>query len=1101
MMKKIFSSILVFAVLLNAFASLNFNKALAVTVLDTPSITNPDDGDEIEIQDLKIRWSSVDGAEFYRLSIKDMTSGKVILDNAKVTSRYYTLSSSDLKVGHSIKIAVGAYNNNGGESYWAYSTFSVKKEVLDTPQITAPANGARLDKENVKITWNEVDNATYYRITIRDNTDDSVIIENKKVTSEYYTLSSSYLTADHTFKVAVGAYNDNGGESYWDDIYFTIAAPPVPSTSPDTPTQKIYKLSGYITDNSTGNGLSDVTVKLNNSDKWTTTTSSSGYYEFNSVQASTHTLTATKPGYANYQQNVDVYSNTTKNIRMIGNSSGAKITGVVKDNHTGAAIPGVKITLNNDSNWQTSSNSNGYFEIDGMANGTHDLVAYCEGYLFVDSYNNQISKIPVTISAGADPAMQTILMTKVGGTYEIYGTVTDSVTGKAIAGATITPVGSPEFKTTSDETGLYRIIGVASNYSDVLTISKDGYISGTQNVYVSGRNVKLDISISPKQSVYGVVYIGNFFDSNTSGTLNGAAVWLNSKEVEAAGKFVGRTDSSGRYSISDVTSSTHSIYAQYYGYVMKNSNMTVTPKEGSSPCDIIMIPEENVPSEWAMPIVTSANQAGLLTDATKVNFGREITRAEFCEMAMKLYDKLSGSSSAGSNNMPFSDCGNCSSTQQIAIARAYSLGIVNGVGSGKFAPETAIQRQYICVLFLRLLQLAQPNLDVAGDALSFADKNQINSDSSSAVSFMYKYGIVNGTGNERFTPTGGTSVEAAIKIMMKILENQNNFKKVAGNGNSSTKDSELEKKIIENSTFVQNISLSFGNYSMLRYNDKAFLCKNNHIVTDKDEIEKVYANFMYQRLYDSNGDRLKLDMIDSLKLTSKRIDIANTYDFGKSCSEFCNNVGSISTSLFIDRWVRYNIWAKELEGKALIDYINKVSMDNVLSFFMKQKNDTISEKKAMEAEVRVLQKSLSSLGNEIYYDLNDPNVDIVKLMYKVEAWNSLFITFNAEYDHLYLIPTALNTWEQNSAENGAQYLEAVGRSVMESMGGLVDQAFKTKGTELLVKTSFDTYDVIKILNENAETQKLKDRIEVVIEKNSVFSRCVSQSLEIADMIQ
>ena len=56
------------------------------------------------------------------------------------------------------------------------------------------------------------------------------------------------------------------------------------------------------------------------------------------------------------------------------------------------------------------------------------------------------------------------------------------------------------------------------------------------------------------------------------------------------------------------------------------------------------------PSSWAEEEVNAAAQVGLTTPAVTQNYQANITREQFCELVVKLYEKLTGEAAqAGAN--------------------------------------------------------------------------------------------------------------------------------------------------------------------------------------------------------------------------------------------------------------------------------------------------------------------------------------------------------------------------------------------------------------------------------------------------------------------
>jgi hypothetical protein len=170
-------------------------------------------------------------------------------------------------------------------------------------------------------------------------------------------------------------------------------------------------------------------------------------------------------------------------------------------------------------------------------------------------------------------------------------------------------------------------------------------------------------------------------------------------------------------------------------------------------------------SSWAVPEIKKAIDYKLTTDKVLVSFKNIITMEEFCEVAVKLYEAVSGEKVNSSALNPFTDTANAE------ILKAYNLGIVKGITTSTFVPGNSITRQEICVMLLRTLKAAQPGEDYSITAPPvIADASQIAPWALDAVEYMNKAGIMNGTGGNNISPLGNTSKEQAIALITRMYE-------------------------------------------------------------------------------------------------------------------------------------------------------------------------------------------------------------------------------------------------------------------------------------------------------------------------------------------
>ncbi len=166
-------------------------------------------------------------------------------------------------------------------------------------------------------------------------------------------------------------------------------------------------------------------------------------------------------------------------------------------------------------------------------------------------------------------------------------------------------------------------------------------------------------------------------------------------------------------------------------------------------------------SGWAEEELTQAYNLNLTFPGVMNNFRKNITREEFCILAIKLYEGLSGNKAIGGEN-PFTD------TNNEDIVKAYHLGIVKGISETLFAPNKDITRQEICVMIHRTLKASLTGIEesFSGD-FPFLDQNQIASWAIDSVKFAYGNDIMKGIGNNLVGPLQNTTREQAIVLMKR----------------------------------------------------------------------------------------------------------------------------------------------------------------------------------------------------------------------------------------------------------------------------------------------------------------------------------------------
>lgn len=169
-------------------------------------------------------------------------------------------------------------------------------------------------------------------------------------------------------------------------------------------------------------------------------------------------------------------------------------------------------------------------------------------------------------------------------------------------------------------------------------------------------------------------------------------------------------------------------------------------------------------SVWAQADVAAAQEAGLMPSSLEARSAKgEITRAEFCGIAVNAYKAVSGKAVFASGKKPFRDCDDPS------VVAAYELGLVNGRGDGVFDPDASIERQDLCVMLYNILDAAGIDAPaIAGDACveDYPDVPEIKDYAVNAMITMVDYTVVNGiAANDQTTilaPDGTATREQAV---------------------------------------------------------------------------------------------------------------------------------------------------------------------------------------------------------------------------------------------------------------------------------------------------------------------------------------------------
>lgn len=171
--------------------------------------------------------------------------------------------------------------------------------------------------------------------------------------------------------------------------------------------------------------------------------------------------------------------------------------------------------------------------------------------------------------------------------------------------------------------------------------------------------------------------------------------------------------------------------------------------------------------KWAEEAITCAWDWDFMPPNLGYNYRNNITRAEFCRLAVNAVNN-SGIANIEVSKSPFSD------VDDYYVSVAANLGIVSGMGNGKFEPERYITREEAAVLLCNIANLMGKANNVE-NVPKFADDNIFSDWSRSSI---YKIcgvkshtneGVMVGMGNNKFSPKSNYTREQAIVTIYRML--------------------------------------------------------------------------------------------------------------------------------------------------------------------------------------------------------------------------------------------------------------------------------------------------------------------------------------------
>lgn len=170
-------------------------------------------------------------------------------------------------------------------------------------------------------------------------------------------------------------------------------------------------------------------------------------------------------------------------------------------------------------------------------------------------------------------------------------------------------------------------------------------------------------------------------------------------------------------------------------------------------------------SDWAVEGLDKAVSYGFITDRIKEDMGAFITREEFAELAVKLYELYTEKKAEPAPASTFTD------TDNPEVLKAFGLGIVAGIGANKFAPEVLINREQMAAMLYRSVEIVNPNADMSVlGAPIFSDERSIAPYFVTNVRFVTKHNFLSDVGNNEFAPKDFSTREQAVVAAVRIFD-------------------------------------------------------------------------------------------------------------------------------------------------------------------------------------------------------------------------------------------------------------------------------------------------------------------------------------------
>ncbi|MGM9612149.1 MAG: S-layer homology domain-containing protein, partial [Butyricicoccus sp.] len=175
-------------------------------------------------------------------------------------------------------------------------------------------------------------------------------------------------------------------------------------------------------------------------------------------------------------------------------------------------------------------------------------------------------------------------------------------------------------------------------------------------------------------------------------------------------------------------------------------------------------------SGWARGEVSKAEAAGLSPAAFGTLSAKgNITRAEFCAVALRLFESSTGRVAERTNAEPFTD------TSDPQVTAASALGLVSGRGDGTFDPDASVTRQELCVMLGNVMRTIGEGRTVSAAALvQYKDADEVASWAAGDMADMVDRGVISGivqsNGAVTLSPRSTATREQSLMMAVRLLE-------------------------------------------------------------------------------------------------------------------------------------------------------------------------------------------------------------------------------------------------------------------------------------------------------------------------------------------
>ncbi len=454
-------------------------------------LSSPPDGETNVSISASLNWDAVNDATGYYLTVGTTSGGNDILNNFDAGNTTTYTPATDWQENTTYYVTVTPYNNVGTASNCTETSFTT--ETLPTPpectSLISPADGETNVSVSASLTWNAVNDATGYYLTVGTTSGGNDVLDHYDVgNTTTYTPATDW-QENTTYYVTVTPYNNVGAASSCTETHFTTETLPTP---PECTT---------LTNPADG----ETNVSINASLTWNAVSDATGYYLTVGTSSGGNDVldhydtgnTTTYTPATNWQENTTYYVTVTP-YNNVGTASNCNETHFTSETLptlpecTSLISPAdgeTNVSVSASLTWNAVNDATGYYLTVGTTSGGNDVLdhydvgnttTYPPATNWQENTTYYVTVTPYNNVGTASNCTETHFTTEILPTPPECTSLTSPADGET----NVSVSASLTWEAVNDATGYYLTVGTTSGGNDVL----DHYDVGNTTTYPPATN-------------------------------------------------------------------------------------------------------------------------------------------------------------------------------------------------------------------------------------------------------------------------------------------------------------------------------------------------------------------------------------------------------------------------------------------------------------------------------------------------------------------------------------------------------------------------------------------------------------------------------------